>query len=667
MAINLTVDQFNAGEGNMLGTSDAGVLSYNFATKKFQVAPHGGGIVAEFDDQAAAVESFNTSEQPNYIQNVGQQSAPTSDLAVKLNTEIRDEQLATGDFTEMADGSLRYDQGYNIDTPDQLGVNANSGANYDAGALTQYDQTVLDRVGTGIGSGFSAGSVRPGSTSFGGQPAQDARTAIQQTQRDDVVRRSDEGPSGGYPQFVQDPVPRAADIGRADPQTFVSPIATEYDSFDMDSFAGDALDQFGQTTGIDSVESIRLQREAFDKYQAEQAALGGDPNEPRSDDNPAGYTGMQRAEPQYQDMISEVSQPFFGQKGNGLGNENTTNPFMSEFKEGLSVSTPSYMTTTNEDMTGQGGQGSFQGLLGQMGLGLGSGTEQQEMSDRDKYVESKADYYGMINPGVETPQAEIDAMRSQFGSEFDADPSASSSDLQSMLDRGTELGASQAGFFSGDMVDYFKSLQPESGDGSRIAPEISTTNLGVSSLGDASSNDLQRMLNRGTLATGTVSDVQDRIDPTGERAQREPTAPVPQFFDGMGDGPQFLNMGDGYGAGIDAAIPGDQTNGENLPSSGAPNPIIDVLGTGNVLDPGTSGLARAGSASDFGVQDTFNPDMMSNLQSSSMQLPSFGQAMQPQASLPQGGLGSLSQPIPSLQQFNISGSYNAPPIKSPFV
>jgi len=355
------------------------------------------------------------------------------------------------------------------------------------------------------------------------------------------------------------------------------------------------------------------------------------------------------------DMISEVSQPFFGQKGNGLGNENTTNPFMSEFKEGLSVSTPSYMTTTNEDMTGQGGQGSFQGLLGQMGLGLGSGTEQQEMSDRDKYVESKADYYGMINPGVETPQAEIDAMRSQFGSEFDADPSASSSDLQSMLDRGTELGASQAGFFSGDMVDYFKSLQPESGDGSRIAPEISTTNLGVSSLGDASSNDLQRMLNRGTLATGTVSDVQDRIDPTGERSQREPTAPVPQFsaLDNTGerariDAGRELPM---HGAGI----------------SGAPNPIIDVLGTGNVLDPGTSGLARAGSASDFGVQDTFNPDMMSNLQSSSMQLPSFGQAMQPQASLPQGGLGSLSQPIPSLQQFNISGSYNAPPIKSPFV
>ena len=244
MAINLTVDQFNAGEGNMLGTSDAGVLSYNFATKKFQVAPHGGGIVAEFDDQAAAVESFNTSEQPNYIQNVGQQSAPTSDLAVKLNTEIKDERLATGDFTEMADGSLRYDQGYNIDTPDQLGVNVNSGANYDAGALTQYDQTVLDRVGTGIGSGFSAGSVRPGSTSFGGQPAQDARTAIQQTQRDDIVRRSDEGPSGGYPQFVQDNRPRAADIGRADPQTFESPIATEYDSFDMDSFAGDALARF---------------------------------------------------------------------------------------------------------------------------------------------------------------------------------------------------------------------------------------------------------------------------------------------------------------------------------------------------------------------------------------------------------------------------------------
>jgi len=441
------------------------------------------------------------------MRNIEYQQLPNGELSYKLFSESGQLQQSGTTTQEAADSGL-----FGADTSDNYNVS--------------YAEPI-ERVGTGLSTEVSAGSVRPGSTSIGEQPAQDARTAIVQEPQDDVVRRSDEGPSGGYPQFVQDPVPRAADIGQLNPQTFESPIATEYDSFDMDSFAGDALDQFGQTTGIDSVESIRLQREAFDKYQAEQAALGGDPNEPRSDDNPAGYMGMQRAEPQYQDMISKVSQPSF--------------------------------------------------------------------------------------------------------------------DAQS-------LG------------DYFKSFQPESGDGSRIAPEISTTNLGVSSLGDASSNDLQRMLNRGTLATGTVSDVQDRIDPTGERAQREPTAPVPQFFDGMGDGPQFLNRGDGYGAGFN---PDGTPVGS--PSSGAPNSIIDVLGTGNVLDPGTSGLAPAGSAYDFGVQDTFNPDMMSNLQSSSMQLPSFGQAMQPQAALPQGGLGSLSQPIAPLQQFNVSGSFNAPPIKSPYV
>ena len=458
------------------------------------------------------------------MRNIEYQQLPNGELSYKLFSESGQLQQSGTTTQEAADSGL-----FGADTSDNYNVS--------------YAEPI-ERVGTGLSTEVSAGSVRPGSTSIGEQPVQAAAAQAIEPQ-DDVVRRSDEGPSGGYPQFVQDPVPRAADIGQLNPQTFESPIATEYDSFDMDSFAGDALDQFGQTTGIDSVESIRLQREAFDKYQAEQAALGGDPNEPRSDDNPGGYTGMQRVEPQYQDMISDL-----------------------------------------------GG-------------------------------------FGPIDQGDDMP------------------------------------GPGQAGAFSGSLVDYFKSLQPESGDGSRIAPEISTTNLGVSSLGDASSNDLQRMLNRGTLATGTVSDVQDRIDPTGERAQIEPTAPVPQFFDGMGDGPQFPALDNtGERARIDA--------GRELPMhgagiSGAPNPIIDVLGTGNVLDPGTSGLARAGSASDFGVQDTFNPDMMSNLQSSSMQLPSFGQAMQPQASLPQGGLGSLSQPIPSLQQFNISGSYNAPPIKSPFV
>ena len=160
---------------------------------------------------------------------------------------------------------------------------------------------------------------------------------------------------------------------------------------------------------------------------------------------------------------------------------------------------------------------------------------------------------------------------------------------------------------------------------------------GVSSLGDMSSNDMQRMLNRGTISQGSISDVEQRI---GDIQANTPPASAPVQLDDMG---------------VEA------------------NPIIDVLGTGNVLDPGTSGLASAGQAAsgnlnDFGVRDNFNKGMMSESRNIfEAMAPSFGQAMQPQASLPQGGLGSLSQPIPSLQQFNISGSYNAPPIKSPFV
>jgi len=457
------------------------------------------------------------------MRNIEYQQLPNGELSYKLFSESGQLQQSGTTTQEAADSGL-----FGADTSDNYNVS--------------YAEPI-ERVGTGLSAEVSAGSVRPGSTSFaetyGGQPAQAAAAQAVEPQ-DDVVRRSDEGPSGGYPQFVQNPVPRAADIGQPNPlrqQTFESPIDTEYEQYDQASFMADALARFGR----EQEEQVRTPEQIAESEALAQRRADRDPGSLWYGDDPG----------------SEMRNQDFFLAGATRPDDNPLN--------------------TNPD----------QSML-------------------------------------------IDT----FG-----DPA----------DRGTELGA----------------LQPESGDGSGFAPQVRTTSLGVSSLGDASSNDLQRMLNRGTLATGTgfrgltgtVSDVQDRVDPTGERAQIEPTAPVPQF----------LNMGDGYGAGIDAAIPGDQTNGENLPSSGAPNPIIDVLGTGNVLDPGTSGLARAGSASDFGVQDTFNPDMMSNLQSSSMQLPSFGQAMQPQASLPQGGLGSLSQPIPSLQQFNISGSYNAPPIKSPFV
>ena len=58
------------------------------------------------------------------------------------------------------------------------------------------------------------------------------------------------------------------------------------------------------------IESEMLQREDFGKYMAEQAALGGDPNSPRTDDNPGGYLGMQRATPQFQEQTGISPDPF---------------------------------------------------------------------------------------------------------------------------------------------------------------------------------------------------------------------------------------------------------------------------------------------------------------------------------------------------------------------
>ena len=160
------------------------------------------------------------------------------------------------------------------------------------------------------------------------------------------------------------------------------------------------------------------------------------------------------------------------------------------------------------------------------------------------------------------------------------------------------------------------------------ASPIDNVAQGVSSFGDMSSNDMQRLLNRGTISQGSVSEVQQMID-----SPQPVTPPAPATAEPV-----------------------------------AANPVIDVLGTGSVLEPGSSDFAAPSQGDyNFGVQDTFTPDMMSQYQSAFPQLPSFGQAMPAQQAMPQGGLGSLGQSLPPLKQFNVSGSFNSPPIKSPYV
>ena len=194
------------------------------------------------------------------------------------------------------------------------------------------------------------------------------------------------------------------------------------------------------------------------------------------------------------------------------------------FQQGLSSTAPSYMTTTNANMTGtaapSSSQGSFlSGMFGQLGGGSTSQPQQAgiaglqaqpldpqqqlqqqqfasqmqqqaqqqlqqqqpqqqqpqqqggqqfspdprgNMSDRDRFIE------GQFQGNQDLPQAQIDAMRSQFGNTFDA---------QGGLPR------------------------PPKAEGP-----------GVSNFVGASSNDIQRMLNRGSVATGGVDDAQRQME-----------------------------------------------------------------------------------------------------------------------------------------------------------
>ena len=89
-------------------------------------------------------------------------------------------------------------------------------------------------------------------------------------------------------------------------------------------------------------------------------------------------------------------------------------------------------------------------------------SPRDQMSDRDRFIE------GQFQGNQDMPQAQIDAMRSQFGNTFDAQGGAP---------------------------------RPPKAEG-----------LGVSSFVGASSNDMQRMLNRGSISGDNMGDAQRRME-----------------------------------------------------------------------------------------------------------------------------------------------------------
>ena len=101
-------------------------------------------------------------------------------------------------------------------------------------------------------------------------------------------------------------------------------------------------------------------------------------------------------------------------------------------------------------------------LMQQQGGQQFAPSPRDQMSDRDRFIE------GQFQGNQDMPQAQIDAMRSQFGNTFDA----------------------QGG-----------GPRPPKAEG-----------LGVSSLVGASSNDMQRMLNRGSISGDNMGDVRRQME-----------------------------------------------------------------------------------------------------------------------------------------------------------
>jgi len=185
--------------------------------------------------------------------------------------------------------------------------------------------------------------------------------------------------------------------------------------------------------------------------------------------------------------------------------------------------------------------------------------------------------------------------------------------------------------------------------------------LGVSSFGGASSNDMQRMLNRGSISGNNMGDVQNQIGEMEAAAapQPNPNTPRPPNPFLAGNDPQQYPIGAQIQASRRTAPPAggimDQAPPEmaqNIPLM--QNQMAPVPGYGLPPVPQTS----AGMG--------FSPPPMNPMQGGygsagmmGMAPPGMAQmAAFPQQTMQQGGYAPMQQ---------ARGSQNSPPIQSPFV
>lgn len=324
-------------------------------------------------------------------------------------------------------------------------------------------------------------------------------------------------------------------------------------------------------------------------------------------------------------------------------------------KRGSSGNAPSYMTTTNADIMGGGSMQQPSGVAGLQAQPLGvqqqlmqamqqlqqqqnpmqtaqpiprnnipagqqfAPSPRDQMSDRDRFIESQ--FQG--NPDL--PQAQLDAMRSQFGQAFDA--------------RG---GQSQPAL-------------PRS------------TVPGVSSFVGASSNDIQRMLNRGSVATGGVDDAQRQM----EQVRRDEflakmRAQNPERFNDM---PSTPPMG-----GTPPMRP--------MPSTSPMRPDVDIFPTPMRPQPSTP-LPLAGGAPQFpgldpsiyqtpssapagqGIMDQAPSFMTQYMDMIRSPMQGYGGGGTQMSSAPMNPVGQIPM-LPNQVPMQTYGSQNTAPIQSPF-
>ena len=187
--------------------------------------------------------------------------------------------------------------------------------------------------------------------------------------------------------------------------------------------------------------------------------------------------------------------------------------------------------------------------------------------------------------------------------------------------------------------------------------------LGVSSFGGASSNDMQRMLNRGSISGNNMGDVQNQIGEMEAAAapQPNPNTPRPPNPFLAGNDPQQYPIGAQIQASRRTAPPAGGIMGQAPPEMAQNIPLMqNQMAPTSVPSYGLPPVPQTSAGMGFSPPP-MNPMQGGYGSAGMMGMAPAGMAQMaafPQQTMQQGGYAPMQQ---------ARGSQNSPPIQSPFV